>query len=154
MRGGVARFLVIGAFAGCGNDPPPIKPSFPVDYAATYQEVRNCRPSIEHGTVNIRVLASPDALVPYTGRAQPFPTGAILLKEEYAFDDDACAGPIRYWTMMEKLDDGSAPPLLDWHWQKVDANRNVKLNDDETCTTCHQMCDATNGWYDYTCTMP
>jgi hypothetical protein len=138
---------------GCGGDPsePPL---FPADYAATYTEVRNCRPSIEHGAVNVHVLAAPDALETYTTRTGPFSTGAIVLKEEYAEQDDTCAGPIRAWTVMEKLDDGTSPATLDWHWQKVNAQRTTTSVNDETCTTCHAMCDSENGGYLHTCTQP
>ena len=148
MRHAVLLLVV----AACSGDAS--KPLFPTDYASTYTEVRNCRPSVEHGAVTIRVLAAPDALVPYTGRTQPFPTGAILLKEEYADSDDTCAGPIKQWTVMQKIADGSAPTLLDWHWQKVDAKHHVILEDDDTCIACHQMCDAAHGGYLNTCTVP
>ena len=118
------------ALGACGTEPTPDPPDFPADYLATYTEVRDCRNSIEHGAVRIRVLAAPDALAAYTGRQAPFPTGALLLKEEYDSSDLSCAGPIRFWTTMEKLDVGTATPTLDWHWQKVDATRRVTEQDD------------------------
>jgi hypothetical protein len=149
--------LLASGWLGCGTDVPPEPPIFPADYASTYMEVRNCRPSLEHGSVNIRVLASPDALTPYTGRMVPFPTGSILLKEEYAESDLACAGPIKFWTVMQKLADDSSPATIDWQWQKLDASRHVTMSNDETCIMCHAMClpppDGTGG-YLHTCTEP
>jgi len=143
--------IAVALTAACGGD---VKPLFPADYATTYQEVRNCRPSVEHGPVNVHVLASPDALVPYTGRAEPFPEGAILVKEEFAEADTTCSGAIRAWTAMEKLADGSSPATLDWHWQKLDPGRHVTMDDDVTCTRCHQGCDPPPDGYLYTCTAP
>lgn len=154
------RNLVVLALAfasACGTDVQPEPALWPTDYASTYTEVRNCRMSLEHGTVNIRVLASPDALMPYTTRMAAFPTDAILLKEEYAESDLSCAGPIKFWTVMQKLPDDSSTPTLDWHWQKTDGKRNVTMNNDETCIACHSMClpppEGTGG-YLHTCTEP
>ncbi len=139
--------------AACGTDNKTEAPIFAADYASSYTEVRNCRPSVEHGPVNIRVLAAPDALTTYTTHNGPFTTGAILLKEEYPEADTACAGPIKQWTVMEKLDDGSATAMLDWHWQKVDKSRKPIMVDDPTCIACHKMCQAPQGYLN-TCTLP
>ena len=147
------RAVLVVALVACGSDPKTEPPIFPTDYATTYREVRNCRPSVEHGPVNIHVLASPDAFTPYKMRAAPFPTGAILLKEEFAESDTACAGPIKQWTVMEKLDDGTSAATLDWHWQKVDSKRKTIMDDDQTCIACHTMCVAPQG-YLHTCTDP
>jgi len=142
---------ILAASACTGKSDPPV---FPADYASTYTEVRNCRPSVEHGPVNVHVLASPLALDTYMSRTGEFPTGSVLLKEEYAEADLSCAGPIRQWTVMEKLADGSSPSTLDWHWQKVDSTRHTILSDDVSCFGCHMNCDVSTGGYLYTCTMP
>src|ERR1051326_4190739 len=98
----VALFVVaisVGCGGGGGSKTPPV---FPEDYSTSYQEVRNCRgPSSDHDLLYIRVLASPDALEPYNGRTLPFPTGAVVLKEQYAEDDTTCAGPIVSYTVMQ-----------------------------------------------------
>ncbi len=145
--------VLVIALAACGTDNKTEPPIFPADYAATYREVRNCRASVEHGPVRIRVLAAPDAFTAYTTHNAAFTTGAILLKEEYPEEDTACAGPIKAWTVMEKLDDGSAPATIDWHWQKVASNRKTMTNDDPGCIGCHTNCVAPQG-YLYTCTQP
>jgi len=151
-----ARFLVLAALAaGCSGDDggggtPPL---FPTDYAASYQEVRNCRASIEHGAVRIRVLAAPDALTPYTGRTAPFPTGAIVLKEEYDDSDLDCTGPKVNYTVMQKLDVGSSAETLDWTWQEVGPDLKDREADIRRCYQCHTDCNAPEG-YDHTCTVP
>ena len=148
--------LALVVLAACGTEPKPEPPVFPADYATTYQEVRNCRGPSEHDLNYIRVLASPDAVTAYTGRIAPFPTGSIVLKEEYDINDMTCSGPIVVWTVMAKLDDGSAPATLDWQWQKVDSHRNTVNTDINKCVSCHTTCTPTGsrGGYAYTCTMP
>jgi hypothetical protein len=147
--------LSLGVLTACGNDSAPSEPPlFPVDYLATYQEVRNCRFSLEHDLLYVRVLASPEAVTPYTGRMAPFPTGAIVVKEEYGENDTTCAGPITFFTAMEKLDVGSSPATLDWHWQKVDANRRTISSDATSCIHCHSNCAQPPDGYDSTCEMP
>ena len=148
--------LVIALFAvGCGDDDvPPIDPLFPADYTASYVEVRDCRPSGDHDLNNIRVLADPVALAPYRDRDAPFPTGALLLKEEHDFGDTDCTGPPIQWTVMQKLDDDSAPEQLDWRWQKVDVDRQVISEDDSRCFGCHDLCDEPPDSYLYTCAVP
>ena len=150
MRGVVLTVLL----AACRPDDDGVEPVFPEDYAATYQEVRGCRFSLEHDLIVVRVLASPDALAPYTGRTQPFPTGAILLKEQYAESDTTCAGPIVDFTVMEKLDVGSSPATLDWTWQKVRPDHQTVNTDIKACTQCHTSCGKAPYGYDGTCTMP
>lgn len=151
MRGVIAiAFLSVSACSGDAGGPTAL---FPPDYAATYQEVRACRMSIEHGFVRIRVLASPDALSPYQGRTAPFPTGSIVLKEERSADDTACTGPVSNFTVMEKLDVGADPAMLDWAWQETDGALHVRSKDVSPCSACHQSCAAPGG-YDHTCTVP
>jgi len=148
---------LIAALAACGTDAKPLEPPvFPADYASSYTEVRNCRGPSEHDLMYIRVLASPDAVTAYQGRTAPFPTGSIVIKEEYDVSDMTCSGAIQVWTVMEKLDDASSPGTLDWHWQKVDSHRTTKSVDDPTCINCHTTCTPTGsrGGYDFTCTAP
>jgi len=149
MKAAVA-LAALGLLA-CGTDEPPV---FPTTYASSYTEVRGCRHSLEHDLVNIRVLAAPDALTPYTDRATPFPAGAVVLKEQYADDDTACAGPIDTFTVMQKLAAGSSPSTLDWEWQKVDNKRNVVDIDRTRCVRCHTTCGVPPDGYDGTCTVP
>ncbi|HWU88055.1 MAG TPA: cytochrome P460 family protein [Kofleriaceae bacterium] len=157
----MARHAVLAIFVGrllaaCGGDDggggdPPL---FPADYAATYQQVRNCRNSLDHDLMRIRVLASPDALQPYTGRTAPFPAGAIVLKEQYADSDTACAGPIVKFTVMQKLEGDGPAGSLGWSWQEVNADRRVNTESIARCTGCHADCGKPPEGYAGTCTVP
>ena len=143
---------VVACTGDDGDDGPP--PDFPADYAASYTEVRDCRGSGDHNLNTIRILASPEALSPYQGRAEPFPPGAIVLKEEYDFGDSACAGPIKQWTVMRRLPAGAAPDALDWAWQQVDAQRRVVEEDAPRCIGCHKSCGVAPDGYEWTCALP
>ena len=135
---------------GCGNGGDP-EPLFPDDYAASYQEVRDCRSSTEHGLIYVRVLADQAALAPYRDRMAPFPDGAVVLKEEY--DDPDCAGPVAQWTVMAKEADGSDPDNLDWRWQTVDRDRTVIGENAPRCAACHATCGEPPKGYGGTCTV-
>jgi hypothetical protein len=131
---------------GCSDSASPPDAIFPADYAATYQEVRSCRRSLEHAA-NIRVLVSPDAYAPYADRSAPFPVGSIVLKEQYDPSDLDCAEPLQQFTVMQKLDDG-------WAWQQTDADLHevdVKI---ENCINCHDVCGKPPQGYDGTCAEP
>lgn len=117
-------------------------PIFPADYRSTFVEVRDCRLSIEHGGVNIRVLASPDAARPYLDAADPLPVGSIIVKEE--FDGPECDdGDLIRWRAMRKEEAGFDPEDGDWHWQWVETNFAVRIDrkDDPdpryNCIGCH-----------------
>jgi hypothetical protein len=150
----VLAVLVAGSLCACGDDGGGDPPLVPADYAATYEEVRSCRFSVEHDLTRIRIVAAPDALAPYRTRSAPFPTGAIVLKEEYDSADMTCAGPIIEFTVMQKLDAGSSPDTLDWAWQKVGVDRRVKTTDLMRCIRCHTGCGKPPEGHDGTCAMP
>lgn len=150
--------VILLSTLGCGDDAPdpPAGPDplFPADYAATYTEVRDCRPSGDHDLNVIRILVDAEALGPYQDRDEPFPVGAVVLKEEYSFDDPTCAGPIEQWTVMVRLEPDSSPTTLDWRWQRVDAERNVVGEDTPRCYGCHTGCTPDAGGYEHTCAIP
>lgn len=177
MRGshtalGLVAALAIAPALGCGGtsdegrpdagvpdaglpDAQVSTPLFPADYADTYVEVRDCRQnSGSHNFNRIRVLADPAALAPYRDRAGDFPAGAVVLKEEHAFEDSDCSGDVIRWTAMERLADPAAnPDLLGWHWQDVAADRTVVSDDQPACYGCHTDCEGAEG-YEGTCTDP
>jgi hypothetical protein len=140
------------ALAACGgSDEAPL---FPADHAASYVEVRGCRPSGDHDLNHVRVLADPAAADAYRLRDRAFPVGAVVLKAEYEFSDDTCTGPVQLWTVMVRLAAGSAPTTLDWRWQKVDADRNVVSDDEPRCYGCHTACGVAPDGYQGTCAVP
>jgi len=143
-----------GGGGGEAGGPPAAEPIFPADYASTYTEVRDCRQSGDHDLNIIRVLADPSALGPYQNHDAPIPAGGVVLKEEYDFADPTCSGPIKQWTVMVRLADGSSPETLDWHWQRVDAERRVNGDDEQRCIACHTGCTSDMGGYEYTCALP
>lgn len=148
--------LVPVLLAGCPEVPPDdgVEPDFPQTYPDDYVEVRDCRPSGDHDLNTIRILASPEAFAPYDERMQPFPEGAIILKEEYEFGDTDCAGPLKQWTVMRRVAEGSSPDTLDWAWQRVDVDRTVIEQDAPKCIGCHQGCGVEPDGYEWTCAVP
>jgi hypothetical protein len=149
--------LALAACPGDGGDDDDdagAEPLFPEDYAADYALVRDCRGSGDHDLNNIRILAGPSALEPYQGRLTPFPVDAVVLKEEYDFGDLTCEGPIKQWTVMQRLPTGSSPSTLDWTWQRVDAQRKVLDTDVPRCIGCHTACGVGPDGYEGTCAVP
>lgn len=152
--------FVVGSLAvlavACSDDggTPTETAVFPADYAATYQEVRNCRASLDHDLMRIRVVASPDAIGTYTSRTGEFSPGAIVLKEEYDGGDTDCTGPVSRFSVMQKLDAGEAPDELDWTWQRVDTDRNVVTESVKRCVQCHTDCGKPPEGYAGTCAVP
>lgn len=150
MRAVVLTILAVCACGGNGDETS----LFPADYSSSYVQVRGCRASGDHDLNHVRVLADPRALDAYRMRDRPFPTGAVVLKEEYDFSDDTCTGPIRQWTVMEKLAAGTSSKALDWHWQKVDAHRDVVTDSEPRCYGCHATCGVPPDGYQGTCAVP
>ncbi len=151
----VCSLLPLLLLAACPGDDPPGEPMFPADYELTYTEVRDCRSGADHDLHNIRVLADPAALAPYMNRTDPFPDGAVLLKEEFDFGDADCTGAPIQWTVMVRGVTAEDPPeLLGWHWQKVDRDRNVMSEDEARCFDCHSLCGVPPDGYEGTCTIP
>jgi len=152
LLGLVAGLCACGVVIGCGDDAPPS--ILPVDYRATYTEVRNCRQSGDHDLHMVRVLADPAAIAAYSDRTTAFPEGATVMKEEYEFGDSDCTGPIEQFTVMQKLLFGADPANLDWHWQRIDTGFNVVAENDPRCAACHVRCGVPPDGYDGTCTLP
>lgn len=151
MRWLVASVVLVAA---CGTDHPKPKSILPADYAATYVQTRTCRGSADHDLHNVTVFVDPTGAAAYQMRVAPFPTGSVVVKEEYDIGDVACAGPIIQWTVMVKLDDGSSPQTIDWHWQKIDAKQGVVSDDEPRCISCHTTCGQPPVGYAGTCSMP
>lgn len=136
-----------------GTEPPHGEPAwFPPDYAATYPETRSCNLSLEHSS-RMRILTSADAVEAY-GRTQPFAAGAIVLKEQYAYADVTCTGPVERYTVMRKLPVGASPDTLDWEWQDVGQNLHEQGADSAGCVRCHDRCGKAPMGYDGTCSEP
>ncbi|HEY8141779.1 MAG TPA: cytochrome P460 family protein [Kofleriaceae bacterium] len=163
----VAVVLALAGAGGCSDDDggSPIdaapadaapEPLFPADYASTWTKVRDCRSSSSHDFHLIVIWADPDAAGPYLDRDADFPVGSVVLKEEYDIGDTECTGDIVQWSLMKRLEAGSAPEAqLDWLWQKVDENRQVLTQNESRCYACHLDCDGDPGdSYENTCAEP
>ncbi len=162
----VAAVLALGGAAGCGDDdgasidgaPPDAAPEplFPADYASTWTMVRDCRTSTSHDFHGIIIYADPEAAPPYLERDAPFPVDSVIVKEEYDLGDTECTGDIVQWTVMKRLEEGSAPAAqLDWFWQELDENREVTTQNDSRCYACHLNCDGSPAdSYINTCAVP
>ena len=140
------RWLLFVALAACGSDGGS-PPNFPESYRDTYQQVRGCRKSGDHDLNNIRIVTNPTAFIAYTMRNAPFPEGSIVVKEEYDFADTSCLGDLVQWTSMAKIDG-------QWHWQRVDLDRNVESENEQRCIGCHAQCGLPPDGFDGTCAVP
>lgn len=147
--------LVVGVIAACGDDGSSgAQPLFPVDYAASYVEVRDCRPSGDHDLKNVRIVVDPLSVDAYQLRDRPFATGAVVLKEEHDFGDASCSDPPVGWTVMVRLPTGSSPATLDWEWQRVDGEGTVMTQNEPRCIGCHTACGVPPDGYQGTCSIP
>jgi len=115
-----------------------VTPIFPANYLATYTVVRDCRFSSEHGLVYVRVLANSIGAQPYLADANPLPVGSTIVKEEFSGADCNPNSLVR-WRAMRKEAPGFDAVDGDWHWQWVNADRSVLLNDKSTCIGCHTV---------------
>jgi hypothetical protein len=138
--------------ANGNGDGGATEPVFPANYREIFTEVRDCRFSIEHGGVMIRVLANEIAVAPYRSDANPLPVGSVLLKEEYTGTDCTDDRTLVRYSVMRKEAPGFDPGDGDWHWQYVAPDRRVTDDRKTTCLPCHnvQECLAR----DYMCTVP
>jgi sugar lactone lactonase YvrE len=128
------------------------EPILPEDYRSTFVEVRDCRFSLEHGGVYMRVLASPEAAEAYQNNENPLPVGSVIVKEE--FRDDHCdeVEELLRWRVMRKEEPGFDPVDGDWHWQLLTPRREVVEDTKDSCISCHIQPDCV--LRDYMCTLP
>ncbi|HEY3245583.1 MAG TPA: cytochrome P460 family protein [Phycisphaerae bacterium] len=134
------------------NSAGGIEPVFPANYRESYTEVRDCRFSIEHGGVTIRVLANSIAVQPYLDNADPLPVGSVLVKEEYSGEICTNDAMLVRWRVMRKEAPGFDPADGDWHWQNVAPDRRVIEDTNASCIACHRLQDCLAR--DYMCTLP
>lgn len=142
--------LVAALSSSCSEAAPPVEPAFPDDYRTSYTMVRDCRRSIEHDLVFVRVWADPTAAETYLSRDGSLPDGSVIVKEE--FDDEGCTDLIGFTVMQRQQ--GFAPASGDWRWQEVTADRTVVTDGVRAeCFLCHEACEPPEG-FDWTCAVP
>ncbi len=134
---------------GCAEEGDPTTPPlYPVDFAATYTEVRDCRPTNDHGFGSfIRVYANPEAAAAYTAGSYPFAVGTTLVKGIYV--DERCT-ELESVSAMKKV--GAAENSASaWEWQETAPSGAPLADRKKLCTSCHTSC--TEG-RDMACTDP
>lgn len=149
-------FILLLSIASGGCEDAPSSPdsdsdAITVELISTWAEMRDCRHSHEHELRFIRVLANPEAELPYAelSPATPYPVGSRLIKLEY--DDDACSDLLGY-TLLEKLEPGALPEAGDWNWVELDTElRVMEQGALPGCINCHAVhCHPPFG-FDLTC---
>lgn len=123
--------------AACEDEGAPAS-LLPETYPEGFTEVRDCRFSVEHSAVNIRILADGPAAAVIADESYPFAVGALVVKEEYR--DMECT-QLEGYTLMERraADDDEASD--GWAWQRLDATAvPIGPDDDRSCSTCHRAC--------------
>lgn len=131
---------------GCGSS-GAIDPVVPADYRALFTEVRSCRPTVQHGNLEldngivayVRVLTSPNAAQPYLENAAPLPVGGIIVKEGYS---DASCRALTLITAMRKEQPGFDAQDGDWQWQALTPELRVTDTAKTSCIICHTDCRA------------
>jgi hypothetical protein len=129
--------LVLGW--GCDQDEDAMPASLlPASFPGGFSVVRDCRFSVEHDSVYIRIFADAGAAPVYEDASYPFATGARVVKEEYR--DSTCTD-VTGWTVMHRLDDAQMAADPNWTWQRLDEMR-VPIGPEtpETCASCHRAC--------------
>jgi hypothetical protein len=137
--------------AGCFQDSTPQhSPFIPLDYQASFPEVRSCRVVADHGLAYQRVLANPIAATPYTTGSYPLPAGSVVLAEQHS--DPSCMSLTGFY-LMAKEKPGYDSANADWHWQRLDPNQRV-LEDGrlQKCSSCHAQ--PAPACHDYLCAPP
>ena len=156
---GILEAAIVCWMVGCGTQEKHVNrdPVFPED-VATWAEGRPCSFTHEHELRYVRVLVNDKARIPYRELSidHPYEVGATLVKLEY--EDSACSEVIGY-TAMRKEASGYSEDGHDWHWQRVDAERNVVEDGANlrTCISCHEhhcswpQCGYQKCGFDLTC---
>jgi hypothetical protein len=120
-----------GAMCAQVDLPDGDKSVLPSDYKATWVEVRDCESSIEHAPFYVRVRTAPDLADVYRSGPYPFPTGALIVKEQYR---DARCVQLDGYTAMKRQGDG-------WRWYSLDMNGRVRdPGNVARCQSCHADC--------------
>jgi hypothetical protein len=118
------------------------------DPQTSYYQVRSCRLSSGHGSNYMVVLANALAESDYLSGGGPLPQGSVIVAVE---SDQADCSDLTGYTLMSKDVPGYNPTAGDWHWQRLDDQRDV-LQDGRVqgCISCHTQCNRN----DFTCSPP
>ena len=154
IRGLLAATLLAAVVSACESGPetlPEAEGSLLTEaLQARLVEVRPCRGSIEHPFSHVRVLVEAEQVERYDRGPFPFPTGALVVKQEYS--DSDCRVPLGT-TLMRKDAADYFPAFGDWRWQRLDGVG--KVIEDGRLTSC-ASCHATTACRarDFVCSEP
>lgn len=133
----VAAFLLLAP--ACEREEEDASPSLvPETFPEGFVEVRDCRFSVEHNAVHIRILAPTDVAQVYLDGQYPFAAGDLVVKQE--FRDSACTELVGMTAMQRR---SAQDPMSggDWSWQRLDeAAVPIGPEDARTCSGCHESC--------------
>jgi len=138
--------LSLIAMGGCfKQDSSRTSQILPSDYQTSFTLARGCRPVHGHVGNSITVEANATGALDYTQGVYPLPQGSVIAALE---SDQLDCSSVTGFTVMLKEAPGYNPAANDWHWQRLDDQRNV-LEDGriQSCVDCHASCSQ----YDYTC---
>ena len=141
----LSSLLFGGCFQQSGNNTSQL---LPPDYQTSFQVARTCRLNVGHGSRYMVVYTNAVADAAYLAGTPPLPQGSTIVTVES--DKADCTG-LTGFTLMFKDVSGYNPAAADWHWQRLDDQRDV-LEDGrlQTCISCHTTCSLN----DYTCSPP
>jgi hypothetical protein len=132
------------------------EPDFPADYAdkATSRSGTAAAAATTTSTTSGSSPIPPPS-APYQGRAEPFPAGAIVLKEEYDFGDLDCSGRDQAVDRDASPGRWASPDTLDWAWQRVDAQRRVfEVETPCAASAVTRAAASPPDGYEWTCAVP
>jgi hypothetical protein len=132
------RVAAVALAVGCAQvDSPNESRVLPVAYRTSFVPVRGCRPSLDH-MVAIVIRTAPDVAHIYDQGPFPFPTGALVVKEQYG--DMQCTN-LQEYAVMKKEEGGFDPAGGDWQWYRLDSRQHVvESGKIPRCARCHAQC--------------
>jgi hypothetical protein len=141
----LSSLLLGGCFQQSGNNTSQI---LPPDYQTSSQVARTCRLNVGHASKYMVVYTNAVADAAYLAGTSPLPQGSTVVAVE---SDKTDCSDLTGFTLMFKSVPGYNPAAADWHWQRLDDQRDV-LEDGrlQTCISCHTTCSLN----DYTCSPP
>jgi hypothetical protein len=141
----LSSLLFGSCFQQSGNNTSQI---LPPDYQTSAQVARTCRLNVGHASKYMVVYTNAVADAAYLAGTSPLPQASTVVAVE---SDKTDCSTLTGYTLMRKEAPGYNPAAGDWHWQRLDDQRDV-LEDGrlQTCISCHTTCSLN----DYTCSPP
>lgn len=147
MRCGCCAVSLLVTLWGCDQSDFSSEVVLPSNYRETFVQVRTCRSSIDHDLAYVTIWTSPAAAASYDFGPYPFPTGSLIVKEQYV--DPTCS-KLSGFSLMQKGGPRSDPKHGDWRWLRMDSKlRVVEDGKIARCALCHAQASCRQR--DYVC---